>query len=134
MRTPGLPMIATERLDLVPATIESTRAAIEGPKFLARCLHATVPATWPPDYLDEPALEFMLAKLISDPGQSEWWLHFLLLRNLGGVPTLVGTAGYKGPVDKDGMVEIGYGIVAEHQRRGYASEAVVGLVKRAFSL
>jgi len=29
-------------------------------------------------------------------------------------------------------VEIGYAIVAEHQRRGYATEAVEALVARAF--
>jgi RimJ/RimL family protein N-acetyltransferase len=47
---------------------------------------------------------------------------------------LIGSAGYKGPPGKDGTVEVGYGIVSDHQRRGYASEAVRGLVKRAFEL
>jgi [ribosomal protein S5]-alanine N-acetyltransferase len=48
-----------------------------------------------------------------------------------GGRVLIGTAGYKGP-PADGTVEVGYGIVTDHRRRGYASEAVRGLVARAF--
>jgi ribosomal-protein-alanine N-acetyltransferase len=48
--------------------------------------------------------------------------------------TLIGSAGYKGPPSADGMVEVGYGIVRDHQRQGYASEAVRGLVAHAFAL
>ena len=43
---------------------------------------------------------------------------------------LIGTAGYKGP-PADGTVEVGYGIVADHQRRGYATEATRALIERA---
>ena len=46
--------------------------------------------------------------------------------------TLVGVVGYKG-MPKDGTVEVGYGIVAEHQRRGYATEATRALVDQAFA-
>ena len=51
-------MIVTERLDIVPATIEMTRAALAGGQALAMSLDAIVPATWPPEYLDPPSLEF----------------------------------------------------------------------------
>ena len=51
---------------------------------------------------------------------------------LGGErPALIGTVGYKGP-PADGTVEVGYGIVREHQRRGYATEATEALIARAF--
>jgi RimJ/RimL family protein N-acetyltransferase len=46
--------------------------------------------------------------------------------------TLIGAGGYKGP-PADGCVEIGYSIVPEYQRQGFASEAAGGLVAHAFS-
>jgi RimJ/RimL family protein N-acetyltransferase len=45
----------------------------------------------------------------------------------------VGVAGYKGAPDVAGVVEIGYGVVPEQRRRGFASEAVRALVSRAFA-
>lgn len=59
-------------------------------------------------------------------------MYFILLPGEGGRPILVGTAGYKGPPSADGTVELGYGIVSEYQRRGFASEATRGMVARAF--
>ncbi len=123
-------MIVTERLALVPATVELTRAALDGAPALGTGLHAVVPPTWPPEYVDAPAFGFTLRRLAENPGQAGWWLYFILLRD-PSAPTLIGTAGYKGPPSDDGTVEVGYGIVSDHQRRGYASEAVRGLLARA---
>ena len=41
---------------------------------------------------------------------------------------VVGTAGFKGPPDASGMVEIAYGIVPSCEGRGYATEAATALV------
>ena len=60
-------MIATERLELVPATVELARAALDGESALAACLGVVVPATWPPEFLDPPALEFTLDRLAEGP-------------------------------------------------------------------
>jgi [ribosomal protein S5]-alanine N-acetyltransferase len=46
---------------------------------------------------------------------------------------VVGTAGFKGPPDISGVVEIAYGIVPAHQGRGYATEAAGALVDFAFA-
>jgi ribosomal-protein-alanine N-acetyltransferase len=127
-------MITTERLELVPPTLDTLRAAIESPAALAEALDAAVPATWPPEFLDRPALEFTLARFFAHPDESDWWMFFVLLRaREGGRRTLIGSGGYKGPPGKDGAVEIGYGIVADRRRQGYASEAALGLVGRAFA-
>lgn len=45
---------------------------------------------------------------------------------------LVGAAGFFGP-PRHGRVEIGYGIVPSRRRRGYATEAILGLVTYAFA-
>ena len=125
--------IVTPRLELVPATPELTRAALDGPRALGAGLRASVPSTWPPEYLDRPSLEFTLDRLAESPAQAGWWLHFVVLTGAAR-RTLVGSAGYKGPPAADGTVEVGYGIVSDQRRRGYASEVVRGLVAHAFAL
>lgn len=127
-------MIVTERLELVPATLELTRAALDGEHALGASLRAAVPPTWPPEYLDQPALEFTLSRLAEGPEQAGWWLHFVVLQGGEAGRTLIGSAGYKGPPSADGTVEVGYGIVRDYQRRGYASEVVRGLLAHAFAI
>lgn len=44
---------------------------------------------------------------------------------------VVGRAGYHGPPDAAGMVEIGYSVDPSYRRQGYARAAVVALLDRA---
>jgi RimJ/RimL family protein N-acetyltransferase len=127
-------MFTTERLELVPATVELVRAALDGEPVLAARLGVVVPATWPPEYLDPPALEFAMARLAEGPEQAGWWFYFVVLARGATGRTLIGCAGYKGPPSPDGTVEVGYGIVREHHRQGYASETVRALLERAFAV
>jgi ribosomal-protein-alanine N-acetyltransferase len=127
-------VIVTERLELLPATSALTSAALRGRAALSASLGAAVPSTWPPEYLDPPALQFTLDRLAEGRGQAGWWLHFVLLLGEGGARTLIGSAGYKGPPSPEGCVEVGYGIVRSHRRQGYASEAVRGLLAKAFAV
>jgi len=120
--------IITERLELRPATPAIVKAALQNKRALGAALNASVPRSWPPEYLDDDALNYTLVRLKEYPDHLAWWMHFALLK--GKRPKLIGVAGYKGP-PIDGVVEIGYGIVKDQRRKGFASEAVVGLVGRA---
>jgi len=123
-------VIRTARLELVPATEASLTAALESPVALSRALDAVVPATWPPQFLDAGALEWTLERVRQAPGP--WWMYFAVLTAPRRM--LAGTCGYKGPPDAAGLVEVGYGVVAELQRRGLATEMTHALVDAAFAL
>ncbi|MGY2745336.1 GNAT family N-acetyltransferase [Pseudarthrobacter sp. O4] len=57
------------------------------------------------------------------------WVTRLLIDSVSG--KVVGRAGYHGPPDDAGMVEIGYSIDPAHRRRGYARGALVILLETA---
>jgi RimJ/RimL family protein N-acetyltransferase len=122
-------MIRTARLDLIPATPELARADLAGREALGEALGVPVPESWPPELFDEPALRYTLGKLEGRPEAAGWWSYYVVRRE---EPLLVGVVGYKGP-PAAGAVEIGYSVVPEHRRRGYATEASAALVARAFA-
>lgn len=120
--------LRTRRLRLIPATPDLIRADLGGPATLGAALGYEIAGSWPPQLYDAPAMEWTLAQLEKDPGSSAWSLHYIV------TPTerVAGIVGYKGRPDSEGTVEIGYSVLAECQRQGFASEAVAGLAERAF--
>jgi len=125
-------MIVTERLELIPATIEMLEAELRDPDALRSLLGVPVPASWPPDLYDAPAVEWSIDALRANPDDVDWFFHYFVRRLGPSLPrTLVGAGGYKGP-PRNGAVEIGYSILPEHRRLGFASEATRGMVARAF--
>jgi RimJ/RimL family protein N-acetyltransferase len=128
-------IIRTDRLDLVPATLALVEADIESPEALARLLGAAVPSSWPPGEYDRAAMEFFRDRLSESPEAVGWYGWYAVHRSVephGSV--LVGCGGYLGPPAADGVVEIGYSIVPESQRLGFATELVHALLSRAFSM
>lgn len=126
-------MLRTPRLHLIPATVASLRAELEGRAHLARELDIAVPESWPPELYDEPAIRFTLNRLESEPSEEGWWLYYVAeVDPPHGGSRLVGVVGYKGPVNAEGVVEVGYGILPEYRRQGMGSEATQALIDRAF--
>lgn len=124
-------VIQTQRLDLVPGSVPTVRAALEDRERLGTLLDARVPETWPPELLDAASLEWVLRWLKEPGNEPQWGFYFVVLRG-ADTRTLIGTVGYKGNPTPDGTVEIGYGIVEEYQRQGFATEAANGLIAYAF--
>ena len=125
-------MIITKRLELRPATTALLMAELRGAAALAVELQATVPSSWPPELYDDHATRWALGMLERGERDAErYLLYYFLESGVAGGPSAVGLGGFKGP-PVDGRVEIGYSILAEHRRRGLASEAVGGLIGFAF--
>ncbi|MGE5801018.1 MAG: GNAT family N-acetyltransferase [Gemmatimonadota bacterium] len=71
-----------------------------------------------------------LAALRSASGGPDPWHYGFFLAERSRAE-IIGTAGFKGPPDADGMVEIAYGVVPSVEGRGYATEAAAALVRFA---
>jgi RimJ/RimL family protein N-acetyltransferase len=103
----------TKSLTLVPKTLDDVHAMIAA---MTPAERAQLSADW---------LARGRASTAADP-----WTHgfSLLHRDSGAV---VGMAGFKGPPEADGVVEIAYGVAPEHQGKGYATEAAAALTAYA---
>lgn len=124
--------ITTQRLELLAATEEIVQAEINDCDVFASIVQAQIPATWPPLYNDLETQTFALQKLQNNPAEIGWWSWYFVLK--GASPeerVLIGLGGFKGLIDENGKVEVGYSVVEEFQRQGYASEAVAGLISWA---
>lgn len=124
-------MIKTQHLQLIPASLETLNAELNGRDTFERLLGIPVPESWPPEFYDRAAIEFTYECLKNNPDKPGWWVYYITLELENGY-VAAGTAGYKGPPDAEGTVEIGYGVVPEFQRRGIATEAAMGLIFNAF--
>ncbi|MBQ3386396.1 MAG: GNAT family N-acetyltransferase [Eggerthellaceae bacterium] len=74
------------------------------------------------------AYQEMLDGCLAHPADWEWYAIWLIELKDG---TRVGDLCFKGP--NDGVPEIGYGILDEHQGQGYATEAVKAVLTWAFA-
>lgn len=127
---PSLSYLDTRRLRMIAATTRLISTDLEGRQALARALGIEVPDNWPPDLYDRQAMAFALEQL-TDPAEQGWSFWYLHLK-LPEKEQLVGIAGFKGRPDQRGSVEIGYSVLAQYRNRGFATEAVQGLVAWAF--
>lgn len=114
--------IQTERLRLMPMTVEAIDALIVGDRV---ALEAEVGATFPDPLAPPPETDDVL-EFFRDIAsrQTEWTPRFVVLRD---PPTVVGSGGAM-PPDPDGRCIVGYGIYPEHEANGYATEATLGLI------
>ncbi len=126
-------LLRTKRLDLVASTLQHVEAELKCPSALGPLLGASIPPGWPPGEYDRHALEFFHSQLqAGGRGVIGWYGWYAIARNSQGVrESLVAGAGYLGP-PSDGVVEIGYSVIPDARRQGYATEIVAALVARAF--
>jgi len=122
----------TERLVLVPS--DPSLASVEGdnrPAFY-RALGVSPPEHWPPELHDDHTIAYNQRQLARGDAHAGWWCWYFV-RETGSGGELIGSGGFKGPPDSDGLVEAGYSILQAHRRQGYAVEALKGLCEIARS-
>lgn len=120
-------MIQTERLFLVPASLELLAAAARNDEASLSALLGGVGIAEQWSHFPE-AMDWMHRYLLDHPGETDWWSYFIVHKT---DVRLIGTAGYKGPPDPAGTVEIGYEIADAYQGKGFATEAAAALIEHA---
>jgi len=125
--------IITDRLELRPMSVEFIEASLRGDRVRAsELLGAVVPPGWP----DIPRiLELRSAQLRSDPELQRWLLRAMCDK---ASRRFVGHIGFHSGPGQDyledylpGGIELGYTVFESYRRRGYAREAVLGLMSWA---
>ena len=129
--SPTLPTdLHTERLQLIAATPEILRAHLEGLPALVAVLGAQVDVL--PSGLEEATIRWSLDVFERHEDAAGWLLWYFIVEPEDDERRVIGVGGYKGPPSEGGTVEVGYAVVEDAQRNGYATEATSALVRRAF--
>jgi ribosomal-protein-alanine N-acetyltransferase len=121
--------LSTRRLTLIPFSADLLRLALNDREALESRLAARFLPQWRTEH-QLRVLHEVLRALEADPVSRVWRFYFILHTADRAV---IGDAGFKGPPDHDGSVEIAYGVVPPYRRQGYTFEAVQALVGWAFS-
>ena len=121
--------IDTPRLRLTPLTEACTRASLDDRNTIAREIAAEVPLSWPVEHYDQGVLDATAKALQSTQGEKGWILRYIVIQEPR--PTVAGMVGMMAP-DREGACMIGYSVLPEFRRQGYAGEALAGVVAWAF--
>jgi ribosomal-protein-alanine N-acetyltransferase len=120
--------ISTQRLALVPLSPRFLDALVEGRRAEAESeLGLELPSDWP-DRHDLGFLALRRKQAREDPAREEWLPRAIALDG-----RMVGHIGFHGPPGVNGpqkphALEVGYTVFEPFRRRGYATEAVVGIL------
>jgi ribosomal-protein-alanine N-acetyltransferase len=123
-------LIETLRLRLAPAAPQHSLALIEGVTQFEK-LTGSKAADGLREFFVGSEISPEWVKKLREATDTDPWVHgFTMVEQKTNL--VIGFAGFKGPPNEAGEVEVAYGVVPGHQGRGYASEATEALVKFAF--
>jgi len=115
----------TPRLTLVPITLEIVEAVFTGNRaHVERVVEAHVPEAWPGRALVERAFSASLDRIRENPDVRLWGDRLMIMAGTSpGEPRrIIGSVIFHGQPGDDGIAEVGYGVEAESQGLGIATE------------
>jgi RimJ/RimL family protein N-acetyltransferase len=118
--------LETRRLTLLPCSPEHLLTLIDEPERFEQVLGMPAADGLHGFFVSDDVSPHWLAALRTSSGPDPWRHGFFVVHRERG--SVIGSAGFKGPPDSTGTVEIAYGIVPSFDGRGYATEAAVALV------
>jgi RimJ/RimL family protein N-acetyltransferase len=124
-------MIETEHLNLISFLPGYLLALIEGVPGYEQRFGMRLADGLREYYVSDEVSSAWLAKLRASESADPWVYGFAIVHREDDL--VIGTIGFKGPPDEDGLVEIAYGIAPGYQKRGYATEAAEAAVAYAFN-
>jgi [ribosomal protein S5]-alanine N-acetyltransferase len=115
-----MPVLVTERLRLVPITLEAMEAVLDGDRRRAEALvGAGFPPGWPDTQLLEVGFPYARDAIRAAPDVRLWGDSLVVLRD---EPRVVGSVVFHGR-PTDGIAEVGYSIEERARGAGLATEA-----------
>ena len=120
-------LIHTPPLRLMTMELAHLAAIIRDPFSLGDLLGVAIPERWPA-YPAAYPYAFELLKKEPLRSSSGWWLYLFVDP---GHQVLVGCGGFKDAPDENGVVEIGCEVAPASRGRGFATEAMRGLINYA---
>jgi ribosomal-protein-alanine N-acetyltransferase len=116
--------IGGRRLELTPLPAAAAAALLENREKAAATIGSSLSAAWPQTDL----LDVLPLQAAAEAGAERFGIWLIVERDTN---TVVGDIGFMGPPD-GGLVEIGFSVVPDCRRRGYATEAARSLIDWAF--
>ena len=121
----GTMRLTTDRLELRPLPARAAAALLADREAASRTLGTQLSEDWP-----APDLLGILPRQSAAAADQECFGIWVMIERSS--ETVVGDAGFHGPPNAAGMVEIGYSVIPSRRRRGYATEAARALVEWAY--
>lgn len=122
--------IETECLRLVPFTPQQMVALIEQPDRFAALAGVPAAPGLRDFFVSGEVQDAWLANLRTLEQADPWTLGFAVIHR--EAQSVIGSAGFKGAPDEDGIAEVAYAIVPAFEGRGHATEVTRALVAWAF--
>jgi len=126
-RTSIVHILETQRLKLLPFTLELKQATLAKKARLTEMLEVEIPDAWPGADLLE-ALPFFIEAMEKDPLGLVW--DGIIIHKAEQIA--IGCIGFHGGPNEAGMVEIGYNIIPAYEGQGYATEIAHRVIEWAF--
>ena len=125
-----MPALVTDRLRLVPITLDAIIAVLDHDKARAEALvGAAFPSSWPSDELLVSGFPYARDAIKADPDTRLWGDSLILLKD---DPKVIGSVVFHGH-PADGVAEVGYSIEESYRKNGYAVEATAACIDWALA-
>ena len=120
----NLKNIETERLLLVPVTLEITQSLLKGNYDEIKKLGIESDSMWPTsDTKDILPIINKTLELDREPSGFEFWMIVKKDEKI-----IIGDIGFHGKPNSDGEVEIGFGFIEHERGKGYGYESLIGIM------
>jgi RimJ/RimL family protein N-acetyltransferase len=125
-----MPAMTTERLRLIPISLEAIEAVLDHDKARAEAIvGARFPHDWPNDQLLDVGFPYSRAAIRAAPEIRLWGDSLVLLRD---EPIVVGSVVFQGQ-PSHGVAQVGYSVEERSRGRGLATEATRACVEWALA-
>ncbi len=125
----NVPTVRTAHLELVSLSPAFIEALLAGRRAGAETEAGLKLADGWPDEHDSRFLRLRLEQIRQNPESQQWLVRAMVLR--GPERLMIGHVGFHGPPETVGRAEMGYTVMPEFRRRGYAIEAATALMEWA---